>query len=148
MKIDLVSKKKLNMFGKDVVKILTIMLKRAGKSNTGALINSLDYRLVETANEIVVYLESNSYLKYVDEGRKVGTWPNTSAIKKWVRQKGLPDSAAFPISRSIFKFGIKPTNVIDKTMKEITSSKTILSKLEEDIVNNVETLLVKQFENK
>jgi hypothetical protein len=38
MKNELFDKKKLREFGKDYVKLLTVFLKRANKSSTGALI--------------------------------------------------------------------------------------------------------------
>ncbi len=44
------------------------------------------------------------------KGRKPGTYPPIKEIAKWCRLKGIDDSAKWPIARSIFKFGIAPTN--------------------------------------
>jgi hypothetical protein len=141
-KIILYEKKMLNEFGKDYVKILIRLLKKEGKSSSGALINSIDYRLVETANRIQYQLISNDYLKYVDEGRKPGSYPNMRAIGDWVRTKGISKEAIFPIARSIFKFGIKPTNVLQRTIKEIETSNTLLRKYEDELVDNIERLVM------
>lgn len=137
----------IKMFGKDYVKILTIMLKRAGKSASGALINSLDFRVQAEAKEIQIILEANDYLEYVDRGRKPGKFPPIKAIAKWCSLKGIPQSAAFPIAYNMFKFGVKPTNVIDKTIKEIMSSPTLKNKYEDEMVKNVENIIFDQFKN-
>ena len=144
---DLFDDSNLKMFGKDYIKVLTIMLKKAGKDASGALINSLDYRLVDEAGEIKIILEANDYLGYVDRGRKPGKYPNIKAISKWVSLRGIPQSAVFPIAHKIFKFGIKPTNVIDKTIREITTSPTFKKKYEDDLVEKVESVIYEQFKN-
>jgi len=137
----------LKDFGKDYVKILTIMLKKAGKKASGALINSIDYRLQREAKEISIILEANDYLEYVDQGRKPGTYPNINAIAKWATLKGIPQGAVFPIAHKIFKFGIEPTNVIEKTIREIETSPTLLKKYEEEMVENVEKYIHNKYKN-
>lgn len=133
-------------FGKDYVKILTIMLKREGKDASGALINSINFRIKETAKEINTILIANDYLKYVDEGRKKGSFPPLDAIRTWVDLKGIDRGAVFPIAKKIFEFGIEPTNVIQKTIREIETSPTLLRKYEEDMVKNVEDFVSSEFE--
>jgi len=137
----------LKQFGKDYVKILTIMLKRAGKSASGALINSLDFRLKREAKEILIILESNDYLEWVDKGRKPGSWPPVDAIRKWVSLKGIPQTAVYPIGKKIFDFGIEPTNVIDKTIKEIQTSNNFRKRYEDEMIENVEEIIFNQFKN-
>lgn len=140
---DLFGDSKLREFGKDYVKLLTIFLKQAGKDSTGALINSIDYNIREEAKQINIIIESNDYLKYVDEGRKPGSYPNIREIEKWVKVKGIPTSAVFPIARSIFRFGIKPTNVIQKTINEIQSPQFI-RKYEDIVSENLELIIVEE----
>lgn len=110
-------RKHLDRFGKQYVGTLVGFLKKYNKSASGALINSIDYRLQETAQEIKLIIDANDYLKYVDEGRKPGKFPPIQAIEKWTKLKGIPQSAVFPIAKSIFKFGIEPTNVIEDSLK-------------------------------
>jgi hypothetical protein len=140
--------KTLNQFGKDYVKILIAFLKKNNKVNTGALINSIDYKLKSTANDIQIELLANDYLINVDKGRKPGKYPNMSAISKYASSKGIPQSAVFPIARKIFKFGIEPTFVLDKTTKEIQTSPTLQRKYEKELIENIEDLIVKNIENK
>ena len=140
-KVDLYDKKVLNEFGKDYVKILIRLLKKEGKVASSALINSISYKLKEQAGLIQYQLIANDYLQYVDEGRKPGSYPPIRAIADWVRVKGISKDAIFPIARSIFKFGIKPTHVLKKTLTEIQTSPTLRNKYEETLVENMEKLL-------
>lgn len=140
-KITLYDKKLKNEFGKDYVKILIRLLKREGKSATGALINSISYKLKEVAGLIQYQLISNDYLTYVDEGRRPGSYPPIRAISDWVRVKGISQDAVFPIARSIYKFGIEPTNVISKTLTEIKTSPTLIRKYEDTLEEQLEKLI-------
>jgi len=144
----LLNDKNLREFGRDYVKILTVFLKKAKKDASGALINSIDYRLESVANEVVIQIEANDYLEWVDKGRKAGKYPPIKEIAKWVRLKGISSDAVFPIARKIFKFGIKPTNVIEKTNKEILTSPTLQKKYEEALVSNIEKVIIDNLNNK
>lgn len=141
----LFSDKKLKEFGQDYVKLLTIFLKQAGKKTTGSLINSVAYKLRNEAEEINIIIEANDYLEYVDKGRKPGSYPPIQAIAKWASIKGIPQTAVFPIARSIFKFGIKPTNVIPKTVQEITGP-AFIKRYEEEVSENLEKIIAQQIE--
>jgi len=117
-----------NQFGKDYVKILVTLLKnntipsRSGlrpfpKVATGRLIRSINYRLQPTAQGIQVQLLSEDYLKYVDQGR-----------------------------RAVHRFGIKPTNVIRKTLNIIETSRNANRIYEERMVNNIVKLLERNYQ--
>lgn len=133
----LISKNELEKFGKDYVKILTKYLIKYKKRASGNLIKSLDYRIQIIANDSNIALLSDDYLENVDKGRKRGTYPNIKDISKWAKIKGIPESAVFPIAKSIFKFGIKPTNIIQQLIKEVESSKEV-NKYEEVFAKNIE----------
>ena len=135
--------KVLRMFGDDYIKILTALLRKKDKKASGALINSLSSKIQQTAKDIVIIIESNDYLKYVDEGRKPGKYPPLNAISKWMALKNIPKEALFPIAKSIYKFGIKPTNVIQQTTKEFETSPTLTKKYEENIASFIEEELYK-----
>ena len=137
----IIDKETARMFGQDYVKILVALLKKYKKNASGALINSIDYRLTEQANQIFIVIESNDYLEYVDQGRKPGKYPPIQAISKWASIKGIEQEAVFPIARSIFKFGIKPTNVIQKTNKEFFTSQTLANKYAKRISTNIEDIV-------
>lgn len=131
--------KHLQRFGKQYVGTLVGFLKKYNKSASNALINSIDYRLQEEANEIKLIIEANDYLTYVDAGRKPGKFPPIQAIEKWTKLKGIPQSAAFPIAKSIFKFGIEPTNVIEDSLRsfEGIGVKIVEEMTDESITNFV-----------
>jgi hypothetical protein len=144
-----------NQFGKDYVKILVTLLKnntvpsRPGlrsypKVATGNLIRSINYKLQPTAQGIQIQLLSEDYLKYVDKGRRAGAkYPPIGPLLRWARVKGLPQGAAYGAQKNIHKFGIKPTNVINKTIRIIETSREANRRYEENMVNNI----VKMLEN-
>ena len=124
-------------YGEDFIKILTRELVKAGKRNSGNLINSLDYKIKPLGQEILIEIEALDYLTYIDEGRKKGSFPPISAIKKWARIKGLDENLAYPISKNIYKYGIKPTNVIDKAIRKFENSFEISDDIIDDIENKI-----------
>jgi hypothetical protein len=137
--MELISEKKLKEFGTDYVKILVRELKRADKVATTVLINSIDYRIRKEAKEISIIIDSVDYLKFVDEGRKPGKYPPLRAIQNWVDVKGISREAVWPIMQSIYKFGVKPTNVIQRVVTEFETSQTLKNKYEEEVVNQIIT---------
>ena len=145
-KVELYDEKTLKEFGKDYVKILTIFLKKNRKIASGALVNSINFKLKETAEQILIILESNDYLEWVDKGRKPGKYPPLKAISEWARLKGISQDAVFPIAKKIFRFGIEPTNVIQDTIKEIETSPTFRKRYEDELLENVENIMGYQFE--
>jgi hypothetical protein len=144
---DLISDNKLKEFGRDYVKILVRELKRARKDASGRLINSIDFKLRDEASNILIIIESEDYLKWVDEGRKRGSYPPIRPLIEWTRIKGLPVGAAYGIQKNIFKFGIKPTNVIQRVINEFENSPTLTKKYEDEVVEQI-IKMVNQTNNK
>lgn len=142
---ELITEQKLKEFGRDYVKILVRELKRAGKDASGRLIASVDYKLREDANNIFIVIESADYLKWVDEGRKRGTYPPIRPLIQWVNIKGLPKGAAYAIQKNIFKFGIKPTRVIQKVINEFENSPTLQRKYEDEVVEQIINMVEQKF---
>lgn len=131
----IISTPNLRLFGTDYVKLLIKYLLKFKKNSTGSLIKSLDSRLQGEAENIKIIIDSNDYLNYVDEGRKPGSYPNIKAISKWAELKGIK-GAEFAIANKIFKFGIKPTQVIQNTINEFED--TFATKYESTIAMDVE----------
>jgi hypothetical protein len=132
-----ITERKMKEFGKDYVKILVRELLRAGKQATGQLIRSINYKLKEEAEVYLIDIESAPYLKWVDEGRKPGSYPPIKPLIKWAQVKGIPKEAAWGIQKNIYKFGIKPTNVISKVVREFETSSTLQRKYENEVVENL-----------
>jgi len=133
----LISDRKIKEFGRDYVKILTRELLRARKEATGRLIRSIDYRLKQDTEIIMLEIVSAPYLEWVDKGRRRGSYPPIKPLIEWVKIKGLPTNAAYGIQKNIFKFGIKPTNVIQKVVREFENSPTLTKKYEDEVVNTI-----------
>lgn len=142
----------LEDLGADFIKELTNQLLSADKKATGDLIRSLDYEVIETVNGLFLNIISDEYLKYVDEGRKPGKMPPSSKFIKWIDAKGIKfknkkgkiikkESTAFLIARSIGKKGIKPTNVIRKTIDTVYSNK--IEVLEKAAIEDIYVLIDK-----
>ena len=143
-----IDKKLANEFGKDYVKIMVGLLrgnKPYPKVASGSLVNSINYRLQDTANGVNLILLADDYLKYVDRGRKPGTYPPIQAIQKWVAIKGIPKQAAWAIRQNIFKFGIKPTNVIRKTQNIMDITRNANRKYEQRMVDNIVKVIEKSW---
>lgn len=145
--------KALDEVGKDLVKTMVKKLIEADKVATGRLIKSVDYKVVETANGVIVQLLSEDYLTNVDEGRRPGAkQPPTKSLDRWVVAKGIAprddkgkfisrQSLKFLIARSIAKNGIKPTNVIKNTINEVYTNKQKL--IEKAAIEDINALIDK-----
>jgi hypothetical protein len=136
----IIDAKLANEFGKDYVKVLVDLLKNNKpypKVASGSLINSINYRLQDTAYGVNLILLANDYLKWVDRGRKPGTYPPIQAIQKWAQIKGIPKEAAWAIRTNIYKFGIKPTRVLARTRFTIETNRKYINKYEKSIVDAI-----------
>jgi hypothetical protein len=157
----LIKKEALDEFGKIWVKTLKEQLlnnRPYPKKATGALINSVSYRLKQNDQaDWEITLLSEDYLKFVDKGvsgtiRKYNTpysyktkKPPINKIQQWAQIKGIPKEAAYPIQNKIFRFGLKPTNVINKTIREIEYKSKWIQKFEGDIANTIIENIKEQF---
>lgn len=127
--------------GKILVKELIKRLQ--SHKDTGDLINSVSFDVIQKANEYSIVLTSDKYLDNIDKGRKKGTFPNVTAITKWAKDKGIrfasEEQVGYVIARSISKKGIKPTNIVDKTINSVMGNitKIIGSSYREDLVNAI-----------
>lgn len=106
------------------------------KKATGTLIRSIDYRLIvieaqRLVRELKIELTAADHLKYVDSGRRKGAkMPPPAKLDKWIIARGIAPrdkkgrfisrkSLQFAIARGIQKNGIKPTNVIKKSIDAV-----------------------------
>ena len=140
-------------FIEEVIKQLVLNNKKA----TGELLDSLDYRIIESANEVVLDILANDYLKFVDKGRKAGTLPNVNRIVKWVEVKGISSKndkrilstqqLGWAIAKSIQKKGIKPTNVLQKAKATFFTNKANLQKVVDGATIDVKQLIKDAIKN-
>jgi hypothetical protein len=98
--------------------------KRNMKVKTGSLYNSIQSSFDPESNKIKVKMLD--YWKYVNDGRKPGHYVPLEPLVAWIKTKGLNRDKggkfkkigsyrglAARISKSIYKFGIQPTNFYD-----------------------------------
>lgn len=146
-------KKMVNQVGKDLVIELTNELLKADKKASGKLINSLKYEVIEVLGNLMIRLKAETYLTFVDQGRKPGKMPPISPIMKWIDIRGIkPRSGqsksglAFAIAKSIGRKGIKPTYVIKKAKDNIMAAKKeILAKAAQKDVMDALNKILKTF---
>lgn len=124
--------KALENFGNTVVDLARGNLRRDKHIASGALFDSLSYKVVETPNGTYIEFFAEKYGEFIDKGvsgikRKYNTpysyttkMPPPNKLDKWVVRKGIAPrdkdgkflprkTVNFLISRSIFINGIKPS---------------------------------------
>jgi hypothetical protein len=105
--------KLLNNYGIDITREIKDLLEKSNIKASGDLIKSINYSIKKDNNGYKLLIEYNDYGDFIISGRKPNsTPPPISPIKKWAKLKGIPETAAYPIAKSIGKKGIKPFNFI------------------------------------
>lgn len=133
----------LDRIGKTWVKIMKQKIRSSKKVASGDLLNSIDYRVTRDSDgDPILEISYLDYWKYVNDGRKArgddrpisaanGAVP-IPALMKWISIKGIRGrnkkgrfisnlSLAFAIRSSIWKYGIKPANLFDKSIDKLES---------------------------
>ncbi|CAA6810383.1 MAG: Unknown protein [uncultured Sulfurovum sp.] len=146
MSNNILNKSDQRTFGDAYIKELIKVIRAEGKDSSGKLVRSIDYRLKDTVRDISILIESEKYLNYIDEGRKPGTYPNISDLKKWASVNNISQDAVFPIAKSIYEFGIKPTNIFNRTETNVLNGRAF-DELEDNIADNIEEDLFNNFNN-
>lgn len=108
-------KNALELYGQEFIKILARELRNSKKDSSGKLISSLTSDVKDIAEELSLIFSAEKYIEYVDKGRLAGSYPPIAALLKWASLRGLDKRKAFAIQKSIYKFGIKPTGIINKS---------------------------------
>lgn len=121
----------LQEYGNEVQELYKQKLANYDAIATSELINSVQYIYEQNGNSYSVSLSLKEYWKYVEYGRRPGKFPPPSAIRKWIEVKPviprplkngkLPtlNQLTYLISRSIAEKGIRPKNILEKTLEEI-----------------------------
>lgn len=122
----------LERTGVECAKILEHHLKRKAPKFLGELQSSIDARVVRNPQQVEAAVVSPvPYAHVQDEGRRPGKMPPEAPIKRWVELKLFKRagkrskeselrSLTFLIRRAIARKGTKPTQYIDKGVKDAT----------------------------
>lgn len=124
----MIKKDILNKIGTDLVNEIKFQLQKKKKIDTGNLLNSIKYKIIQTRTgwQLIIF-DTDGYLQYVDAGRKPGKWPPRDKIKPWVKRKlkveeDKIDSVSFLVARKIGEKGIAPTHIIKTALKTVLSN--------------------------
>jgi hypothetical protein len=112
----------LNKVADNITDDMKAIIKLNGAMASGTLYNTLRANVIEGNNSYRIQITYPFYGKFIDEGRSPGKMPPIKDIIEWTRLKGIPESAAFPIAKSIGKNGFKGINftrvIYDKENKD------------------------------
>jgi len=133
---------------RDLIKVLNkLNVRIAGQKglNNTDLVRSFSYRIRTDFSKL--QFVALDYIQYVDKGRRAKTRkvPIGNLIA-WIRDKNITapnlttNQLAYAIQTSIFKNGIKPTNIIEEIETQNTELivEGLADELEEIILNEVE----------
>lgn len=128
-----------------------------GKVATSKGVQSIDVTARELIDSMVITESHEDYMTFVDRGRKKGgKRVPIAAIEQWLKIKNFSWAAAnirgsaFAVQTNIFKFGIKPSRWLTKTLSEtepkIVTDITFAVNREIDItIDNMITSAIKSF---
>lgn len=150
-------------YGNQVEQEIERRLVAAGKDASGKLLQSIRYDVKEKANKIIIAFYMADYGKYVDKGvqgaesgragdggRSIykfkNKMPPPKSIEKWLKIKGIPKEASYPIRRSIYRFGITPTNFF--TIPTTRRVKQLEAGIKKNMILDAEALIQKEFKKK
>lgn len=145
------TEKVLQDFGKSFVEYYQSLLLEEDKVATGDLFNSVKYIIDINDNSIEVSISLLNYWKYIENGRKSGTWPPINKIENWIRVKNIkpyPYNGKLPtikqlnylISRKIYERGIEPNPLFKKT------TDNIVELFKDELENAVTKDVIKEFD--
>lgn len=119
-------------------------------SASGNLYDSVQTQVVVGDTSLQVTITLEDYWKYVEEGRKPGTFPNVDAIREWVRIKPIlpspfyggrlptQDQLAFLIGRKIKEDGIPARPYLEMSIEDALSE--FETKIEQALGEDVQDL--------
>ena len=135
------------LFGLEMADIAYALVKNEPKVNSGRLRDSFNPEVKETAfgTSYTLLMWAEDYFIFVDQGRKAGSkMPPLEPIRKWCRDKNIPESAAFPIAKKIAEEGIPATNISERMFKKAFKN-VAYRKLEDGIGDYVDDLITEKF---
>ncbi len=142
-------RKELEITGVEAVAFLTRILSESNKYATGNLIRSLDFKIINDVNGLMLKIMAAPYFKYVDEGRRPGKQPPIKPIQSWIEKKEIQiknyssKQSAFIIARSIGKKGIQPMNLTERLIRDILNNKQKIIK--SGAVKDIQAIIDKTF---
>ena len=139
---------RLKIMSNDMIDDIINDLNSQNKNASMSLAKSLKSEVSEGNTLVSVRFKAKRHWRFVDEGRKPGKFVPIAPLQRWARVKlGLDDEeatkAAFAISKSIQKKGIKPTNIFKNNITKFKNkvSKLILEQGKRDVTEEIRKIL-------
>lgn len=152
------TEKVLQDFGKSFVEYYQSLLLEEDKVTTGDLFNSVKYIINIDDNSIEVSISLLDYWKYIEHGRRSGTWPPIKKIEDWIIVKKINPypykgkiptikQLAYLISRKIYERGIEPNPLFKKTTDNMVElfKDELENAVTKDVTNNFNIIIKDTF---
>lgn len=159
----------IRKYGKEVEQEIKNRLAGYNKKASGKLYKSIRAEVSEEKKEFILSFSMEEYGEYVDKGVqgagvpkgfkgkkkpvvRTGPYkfrdkmPPEKEFRNWLKFKGIPKKASFPIRRSIWIFGIAPTNFFTIPVKR--RQKQFNQGVEKAMAKDIEQQLAKEFKKK
>jgi hypothetical protein len=104
MKVDNIYKA-LEKAGAEIITEMANIIKKNNAVASGNLLKSLSYDVTVDSGVWSIVIEYADYGRFVDKGRNPGRFPPKKDIENWMRLKGIPQEALWPIMMKIKKGG-------------------------------------------
>jgi hypothetical protein len=118
------TEKFIRTYGSQVEQEIETRLHNSGRVASGKLYDSIRYEVKREKQDFILSFKMADYGKYIDKGvrgaekNRAGKspykfttkMPPIKPIMKWMKLKGIDKSKAWAVRRSIYLFGITPTN--------------------------------------
>lgn len=120
-------------------------LKLKDKVVSGSIHNSLRYEIQNLDNmRFLIQFFGDEGLLYVSQGRRAGTFAPLDEIKEWMRLRGIPAHALYPIMLKIKEQGIPPSEIFEDVFAE-DSFKEFAAQLSREAINELKKQLTLLF---
>lgn len=156
----------IKRYGDQVEQEIRNRLVSNGKVSSGRLFDSIRHEVRESVKGFEIKFLMAEYGEYVDKGvsgagipdgfkgekKKVqrskfysfgSKMPPSKPIRDWMKIQGIPKKAEFPIRRSIWIFGIAPTNFF--TIPTTRRRKQLEEGIEKNMAKDFEDIVTKDF---
>jgi hypothetical protein len=121
----------LREYAKDAREIYKYQISLGGKNASRKLIDSVNSQINVNGTEYEVVLKLQDYWKYIEKGRRPGSFPPVGVLLKWIQVKPIlprpdrngnlpsPNTLAYLIGRKIEREGIEPYPALETTKEEL-----------------------------
>lgn len=146
----------IKRYGDQVETEIKNRLKNAGKFASGKLYKSIRHDVKIEKGQFVLRFFAEDYAKYVDKGvegaksKRAGDggksiykfkdkMPPEKPFRSWLRKKGIPKDKSFAVRRSIYLYGITPTNFF--TIPTTRRLKQFEKGVEENMIKDINKIV-------